>query len=73
MNQLQNKILELAKNASACNDQFTRCENATNERELLQVVKDNFSWCYSRKVITVEVLDLFTPELLIEFGIYHKG
>ena len=73
MKNLQGKILELAKKENACSDQFARCQNATTERELLQVVKDNFNWCYSRKVITVEILDLFTPELIIEFGIYHKG
>jgi hypothetical protein len=73
MKDLQAKILKLAKQHEACGSEFTRAKEATTEKELLQVVKENFSWCYSRKVITPEILDEFTPDLLIEFGIYHKG
>ncbi len=73
MKELQNKIVELAKKHSACAEPLRLATEAKTESELLQVVKDNFSWCYSRQVITPEILDEFTPELLIEFGIYHKG
>ena len=68
------KLLNDAKLQDACSEQFERAENAENERDLLEVIRDNMSWCYrTAKIITIEDLNSFGTELLNASGIYITG
>lgn len=59
---LKSKILSRAKKADACADQYKRAYKAATTAELLQVVKDNFSWAACHKVIDVAIIEQYQAE-----------
>jgi len=71
--EIKAEILRLGTLRSACSGEFARAVNSTNIDELMQVVKDNFSWCYNNGIATTEILDAIGESKVNEFGIYYKG
>ena len=68
-NAIKSEILNRAKKAHACTEQYGRAYKSENLNELLSVVKDNFWWATSHKVLTVELIDRFRTDFS-EYGIY---
>ena len=50
------EILDHAKIAQACTEQYRRAYKSKTLQELCNVIKDNFSWCFNNKVITPDLL-----------------
>ena len=50
------EILNRAKAAKACTEQYSRAYKSETLQELCSVIKDNFSWCFNNKVITSNLL-----------------
>lgn len=59
---IKSEILRRAKKANACADQYKRAYKAVTTAELLQVVKDNFSWAACHKVIDVAIIEQYQAE-----------
>ena len=53
---LKTEILKRAKEQSACKEQYTRALKSNTYQELLQVVKDNFSWAATHKIIDADLI-----------------
>jgi hypothetical protein len=67
-------ILEAAKAADACADQYRRASQAKEGTALLEVITDNFLWCVSHQVITSEILtSYYSSEELWAAGVYTSG
>ena len=71
--ELKQTILDNGKRQNACSGEYKRALETTNKVQLLKVVKENFSWYYSYKVITIDLLDQFGEEFCNKEGIYYKG
>ena len=50
------EILNRAKAAKACTEQYSRAYKSETLQELCSVIKDNFNWCFKNKVITSNLL-----------------
>ena len=50
------EILNRAKAAKACTEQYRRAYKSETLQELCGVIKDNFNWCFNNKVITSNLL-----------------
>ena len=50
------EILNRAKAAKACTEQYSRAYKSETLQELCSVIKDNFRWCFNKKVITSNLL-----------------
>ena len=50
------EILNRAKAAKACIEQYSRAYKSETLQELCSVIKDNFNWCFDNKVITPNLL-----------------
>ena len=50
------EILNRAKAAKACTEQYRRAYKSETLQELCSVIKDNFNWCFNNKVITSDLL-----------------
>ena len=50
------EILNRAKEAKACTEQYSRAYKSETLQELCSVIKDNFNWCFNNKVITSNLL-----------------
>ena len=50
------EILNRAKAAKACTEQYSRVYKSETLQELCSVIKDNFHWCFNNKVITSKLL-----------------
>ena len=53
---LKTEILKRAKEQSACKEQYARALKSNTYQELLQVVKDNFSWAATHKIIDADLI-----------------
>ena len=60
--ELKKIILERARNASACKEQYGRAYRADNLEELMQVVRDNFRWACNNGVIDGDTVDAYRDE-----------
>ena len=60
--ELKKIILERARNASACKEQYGRAYRADNLEELMQVVRDNFWWACNNGVIDGDTVDAYRDE-----------
>ena len=60
--ELKKIILERARNASACKEQYSRAYRAENLEELMQVVRDNFRWACNNGVIDGDTVDAYRDE-----------
>lgn len=56
------EILRRAKEARACTGQYSRAYKADTLPELLNVVKDNFSWCANTQVLDAELIEKYRDE-----------
>ena len=50
------EILNRAKAAQACIEQYRRAYKSETLQELCSIIKDNFHWCFNNKVITSDLL-----------------
>ena len=50
------EILNRARAAKACIEQYSRAYKSETLQELCSVIKDNFHWCFNNKVITSDLL-----------------
>ena len=56
------KILNRAKAAQACTEQYDRAYKSETLQELCSVIKDNFHWWVANKVITSDLLIQYRKE-----------
>lgn len=61
-NEIKAEILSRAKEANACKEQYGRAYTSGSLAELMQVVKDNFSWACCNKVITPDLIEKYREE-----------
>ena len=57
--EFKKEILERAHKALACKEQYSRAYISTSEKELCDVIKDNFFWCCNNKVIDVYLIEKY--------------
>ena len=50
------EILNRAKAAKACTEQYRRAYKSETFQELCSIIKDTFNWCFDNKVITSNLL-----------------
>ncbi|MDR1119433.1 MAG: hypothetical protein LBM08_00770 [Dysgonamonadaceae bacterium] len=55
-NEFKNEILRRAKEANACTDEYRRACQSKNFRELMRVIKDNFTFAVSYEVIDASLI-----------------
>jgi hypothetical protein len=55
--EFKSEILRRAKEASACTEQYRRACESNDFSELIQVIKDNFSFAVRRKVIDAPLIE----------------
>ncbi|MCM1503365.1 MAG: hypothetical protein NC115_11995 [Bacteroidales bacterium] len=55
-NQLKSIILERARKANACREQYGRAYAAETMEQLMEVIRDNFYWCCEYKVIDADLI-----------------
>jgi hypothetical protein len=68
------ELLELAKAADACSEEYKKAYKSETTAELLAVVKRNANWCLNNNVISVELLEeWFGVGVLNENYIYISG
>ena len=70
--EIKQVIIDRAKNADACADQFRRAVEAETMPELLKVITDNFTWCCDHKIIDIELLSKIEVPLLDEARLYFN-
>ena len=68
--ELKAELLLKAKNNNACQSGYSQAEKCKTEKELLQVIADNFYWIWQSKTMTIEDLNKFDSELLQSVGIF---
>jgi len=68
--ELKAELLLKAKNNNACKSGYEQAEKCETEKELLQVIADNFCWIWTSKTMTIEDLNRFDSELLQSVGIF---
>lgn len=64
-------ILDRAKKAAACTEQYRRAYSSESFKELTTVIRDIFFWCVENDVITGELIDEYTQEFA-GGGIWHN-
>lgn len=66
-------IKNQGKKSNACQEQYKRVLESETFEELLQVIKDNYNWCYSNNVFTKEELINYVPyQTLLDNGFYYN-
>jgi len=66
-------IAKKGKNANACSGEYKRVLSSSNFDELLQVIKDNYQWCFNNSIFSKDELISFVPnEVLLENGFYYN-
>ena len=66
-------IKNQGKKANACEEQYKRVLASETFEELLQVIKDNYNWCYSNNIFTKEELMNYVPnQTLLDNGFYYN-
>lgn len=72
---LKKEVREICVKNNACKDEYKRILDSKNKKEMLQVIKDNVSWCYynAKGLISVDMLDNYGTSLCEKLGIYYKG
>ena len=60
--ELKAEILRRAKDAKACTEQYRRAYKSETVAELMQVIKDNFSWCFKHDVIDIDLILKYKDE-----------
>ena len=66
--EIKEEILRRGLEANAC-DEIDRASESDNLAELAQVIKDNFNWCVSKRVINSEIIGKYKAEFA-SVGIY---
>ena len=56
------EILKRAKEVKACKEQYGRAYKSESFPELMEVIKDNFSFACSRKVIEPSIIEKYKEE-----------
>ena len=69
--ELKSKILRVAKDQSACSEQYKRAYAAETMAALCGVIKDNFHWCCNNEVLTGALIDEFKADFAGE-NIFHN-
>ena len=69
-NEFKELIISRAKQADACQSEYKKALSAQTKEELLSVIAENASWCYSAKVIDIPTLNFYRSEELWAVGIY---
>ena len=69
--ELKKIILERARAAEACREQYGRAYKAENLADLMKVVRDNFYWAVNNSVIDGELIDTYKAEFN-EGRIWHN-
>lgn len=64
-------ILERARTAEACREQYGRAYKAEDFRQLMEVIRDNFSWVVANEVIDGDLIDAYWEEFA-EGRIWHN-
>ncbi len=67
------EIINRCKNNGACQSEFKRVLESKKYSTLLEVLKENMSWCLSNDTITIELLDRVNSDTLVKADIYFKG
>ena len=67
---LKAELLLKAKKNNACESGYTQAEKCETEKELLQVIADNFNWIWQTKTMAIEDLNKFGSDLLQSAGIF---
>ena len=61
-NLIKDEILQRAKEARACAEQYARAYKAETMQDLCNVIKDNFDWAHRNKVIDTALLMLYRDD-----------
>lgn len=61
-NQFKEEILKRAKAADACKPEYSRAYKSETFAELIQVIKDNFNFAVSGKVIEPTIIETYKEE-----------
>ena len=61
-NQFKEEILKRAKQADACKPEYARAYKSETFAELIQVIKDNFNFAVSGKVIEPNIIEEYKDE-----------
>lgn len=59
---IKQEILDRARAHHACREQYGRAYAAKNLQELCNVIKYNFDWCCSNKILTTELLEHYKAD-----------
>ena len=68
--EFKTEILRRAHEAGACVTEYQRAYKSETLEELVQVVKDNFSYCANNKVIDGELLEAVGNDVLNPLGVF---
>ncbi len=68
--ELKAELLLKAKNNNACKSGYFQAEKCETEKELIQVIAENFKWIWKTNTMTIEDLNKFDSELLQSVGIF---
>lgn len=60
--EIKSEILKRAKEANACREQYGRAYGSETIQELMQVVKDNFTWAAENRIIDAELITEYANE-----------
>ena len=55
-------ILERAREAEACREQYGRAYGAEDFLQLMEVIRDNFRWAVTHKVVDGDLIDAYREE-----------
>lgn len=72
-NELKQELLDKAKKAGACTDQYKRAYKAETEAELLEVINDNLNWCADNECVSHEYFSKFNQQTYLKSGIANTG
>ncbi|MBP3511149.1 MAG: hypothetical protein J6K19_03810 [Prevotella sp.] len=59
---IKKEILNRARAAQACREQYGRAYASETLQELCNVIKDNFNWCCINRVLTAELLEQYEAD-----------
>ena len=68
---LKEELLERAHKAGACMKQYSRAYRSQSLKELMDVVKDNFSWVVENRVLDGKFIDKWSVEFSVN-EIWHN-
>ena len=69
--QFKKLITDNGKKANACIEQYKRILSSSNFEELLQVIKDNYDWCFNNSIFTKDDIKAIGEEVLLPNGFYY--